>query len=297
MTTNDLPKVSIVTPSFNQAQFIETTIESVLDQNYPNLEYIIIDGGSTDGSVEIIKKYQAHLHYWCSEADAGQYDAINKGFQHSTGEIMGWLNSDDLHFPWTLKTVASVLSQLEEVEWLSTLQPGGCDWDSLCTGFGSLPGYSKQAFLDGMYAIAGFCIQQESTFWRRNLWQNSGAQIPTEFKLAGDFALWSNFFCHAELYAIDSPLGCFRSQVNQKSRSVEQYIMEAKSALDIRRESYNWKPSSDALKTFLWRLKLHRIPQISKLITSIFGGYLSKKIVKTNADSPDSYWTIQEYKF
>ncbi len=291
------PKISIVTPSFNQVQFIETTIESILSQTYPNLEYIIIDGGSTDGSVEIIKKYQANLHYWCSEPDAGQYDAINKGFQHSTGEIMAWLNSDDLHFPWTLKTVASIMSQLTEVEWLTTLKPGGCDWDSLCTGFGSLPGYSKQAFLDGRYTTAGFFIQQESTFWRRSLWQKSGAQVPTHLKLAGDFALWSNFFYHAELYAIDSPLGCFRSQVNQKSRNIEQYTMEAKSALSLMRDACNWKPSPDAINAFLWRLQFHRIPQISKLLTSIFGGYPSRKIVKINSDSPDSYWKIKEYKF
>lgn len=291
------PKISIVTPSFNQAQFIETTIESILNQNYPNLEYIIIDGGSTDGSVEIIKKYQTHLHYWCSEPDAGQYDAINKGFQHATGEIMAWLNSDDLHFPWTLKTVASVMSQLQEVEWLTTLQPGGCDWDSFCTGFASLPGYSKQAFLDGRYAIVGFFIQQESTFWRRSLWQKSGAQIPTEFKLAGDFALWSNFFCYAELYAIDSPLGCFRSQVNQKSRSIEQYQMEAEQALSLMRSACNWQPSPDAFNLTLWRLKLHRIARLSRLFISVFGGYTAKKIVKHNCDSPDSYWSIKTYKF
>lgn len=291
------PKISIVTPSFNQAQFIETTIESVLSQNYPNLEYIIIDGGSTDGSVEIIKKYQDHLHYWCSEPDNGQYDAINKGFKHSTGDIMAWLNSDDLHFPWTLKTVASIMAQLTEVEWLTTLQPGGCDWDSFCTGFGFLPGYSKQAFLDGRYAVVGFFIQQESTFWRRSLWQKSGAQVPTEFKLAGDFALWSNFFCHTELYAIDSPLGCFRSQVNQKSRSIEQYMIEVKSALSVMRDSCNWKPSIDVFNLTLLRLKLNKIPLASKIVTSIFGGYLSSKIIKTNFDSPDSYWTIKQYKF
>lgn len=292
----NFPKISIVTPSFNQVQFIETTIESVLSQNYPNLEYIIIDGGSTDGSVEIIKKYQDRLHYWCSEPDAGQYDAINKGFQHSTGEIMAWLNSDDLHFPWTLKTVASIMSQLKEVEWLTTLQPGSCDWDSCCIGFGFFPGFSKQAFLDGRYATS-FLIQQESTFWRRSLWQKSGAQIPTEFKLAGDFALWSNFFCHGELYAIDSPLGCFRSQVNQKSRNVEQYTLETEIVLSIMRDSCHWKPSINVFNLTLWRWKFNKTPLISKIMTSIFGSYTSKKIFKNNFDSPDSYWSIKEHKF
>ena len=94
------PKISIVTPSFNHAQFLEETILSVISQNYPDLEYIIIDGGSTDGSVEIIKKYEQYLTYWISEPDNGQSDALNKGFTRATGDIYGWLNSDDLYKDW-----------------------------------------------------------------------------------------------------------------------------------------------------------------------------------------------------
>jgi glycosyltransferase involved in cell wall biosynthesis len=99
---NPWPKVSIVTPSYNQGQFLEETIRSVLLQNYPNLEYIIMDGGSTDNSVEIIRKYEPWLKYWVSEKDGGQSHAINKGFTHSTGNLLGWLNSDDYYLPETL---------------------------------------------------------------------------------------------------------------------------------------------------------------------------------------------------
>lgn len=109
------PKISIVTASYNQGQFIEETILSVLNQNYPNLEYIIIDGASTDNSVEIIKKYEQHLTYWVSEKDKGQANAINKGLQYCTGEIFNWLNSDDYLEPCSLNKIAEVFAD-EQVQ-------------------------------------------------------------------------------------------------------------------------------------------------------------------------------------
>ncbi len=101
-----LPKISIITPSYNQGQYLEQTICSVLDQGYPNLEYIIVDGGSTDNSVEIIKKYESSIHYWVSEPDRGQSHAINKGMQICTGDIINWLNSDDFLIPGSLSKLA-----------------------------------------------------------------------------------------------------------------------------------------------------------------------------------------------
>ncbi len=109
------PAVSIVTPSYNQARFLERTILSVLNQNYPNLEYIIMDGGSTDGSVEIIKKYEEYLAYWISEPDKGQADAINKGLRISKGEIVAYLNSDDTYCEGTIRKVVGFFSENHEV--------------------------------------------------------------------------------------------------------------------------------------------------------------------------------------
>ncbi|MGB5971795.1 MAG: glycosyltransferase, partial [Nodosilinea sp.] len=108
---SEWPRVSIVTPSYNQGQFLEETIRSVLLQRYPNLEYIVIDGGSTDNSAEIIEKYQSCITYWVSEKDNGQAHAINKGLKISTGSILGWINSDDLYVKGTLRKIAQALCQ------------------------------------------------------------------------------------------------------------------------------------------------------------------------------------------
>ncbi len=112
----NLPKISIVTPSFNQGRYIEQTILSVLDQNYPDLEYIIIDGGSTDETVEIIRKYEKHLSYWVSEKDEGQTDAINKGFEKCTGEIFNWINSDDYYDPGALLKIGQLFKENNHTE-------------------------------------------------------------------------------------------------------------------------------------------------------------------------------------
>jgi len=114
MKPSNYPKISVVTPSYNQGEFIEDTIQSVLDQNYPNLEYIIMDGGSTDTSVQIIKKYEKYLAYWVSEKDQGQTNAINKGFQRATGDILAWLNSDDFYYPNTFDYIIQAYSQYPE---------------------------------------------------------------------------------------------------------------------------------------------------------------------------------------
>lgn len=112
----DLPKISVITPSYNQASFIKQTIESVISQDYPNLEYIVIDGGSDDGSVEIIKSYKDKLSYWVSETDNGQAHAVNKGLKVATGDIIGWLNSDDIYLPGTLKKVARYYQELPDAD-------------------------------------------------------------------------------------------------------------------------------------------------------------------------------------
>jgi hypothetical protein len=217
------PRITVVTPSYNQARFLESCLRSVLDQKYPNLEYIVIDGGSTDGSVEIIKHFEKELAYWVSEPDGGHYDALNKGFRGATGDILAWLNSDDMYTPWAFAVVAEIFERLPGVQWLSTIYPlfwNEADAATLCS---QLQGFDRRVILG-----RGIGVQQESTFWRRSLWERAGGALDTRFKLAGDLDLWARFWEHAELYGVAVPLGGIRRHGGQRHvRHLDEYMSEA----------------------------------------------------------------------
>lgn len=224
------PLITLVTPSYNQATYLEACIDSILSQNYPNLEYIILDGGSSDGSVEIIKKYEKYLAFWQSRPDGGQYRAINDGFQRSTGEIMTWLNSDDLFRPNALQTVADIMMELSCVEWLTGRPHGILADGSEAWSVDYLPSWSRKKYLNKLYDNP--YIQQEGTFWRRRLWEKAGSHIATYLDLAGDLELWARFFRHAKLYSVDKILASFRYHPLQKTATMmEQYRQEADSVI------------------------------------------------------------------
>lgn len=159
MSSNTL-KFSIVTPSYNQAAFLEQTMRSVLEQDYPSVEYIVIDGGSQDGSIDIIRKYEHRLAYWTSEPDRGPGDAINKGFRRATGDIFAWLNSDDFLLPGALQTVARVFqTTAADLVYGDNLHVDEHGWVKDC---GMLPSMPPRALL--LYAMG--CFHQEASFWR-----------------------------------------------------------------------------------------------------------------------------------
>jgi len=188
------PKISIVTPSYNQGRFIEETIRSVLLQGYPKLEYIIIDGGSTDNSVEIIKKYEKWLTYWVSEPDRGQSHAINKGFEKATGEIYAWLNSDDYLLKDALSTVAMVYQDSPN----SGAWCGGCRLvDASGNGLGTRR--PNRLDVEGIADWSENYFVQPACFFSEKAWQQCGP-LDEEFHYGMDFDLWLKI---AKMYSIE----------------------------------------------------------------------------------------------
>ena len=210
MDENALPKVSIVTPSFNQAPFLEQTLRSVLGQDYPNLEYIVIDGGSTDGSLEIIQRYADRLAYWQSQPDQGQTDAINQGFAHATGEILAWLNSDDLLLPGAVSAAVKALQEHPE----AAMVYGDA---LLINAQGKTIGKFPAAQTDYRKLRRGYVhIPQQASFFRADLWRQVGP-LDVSFYFAMDYDLWVRLAALAPLVYVPQLWAAFRLHGEAKS--------------------------------------------------------------------------------
>lgn len=205
------PLISIVTPSYQQADYLERTMQSVLSQNYPRLEYHVWDGGSTDGSPGIIQRHASSLATWGSERDTGPASAINKGFARSTGEIMAWINSDDMFTPGTLNFVARYFATHPEVDVIygHRYVVDDRDWQ---VGRWVLPPHCGETVLWADY------IPQETLFWRREIWERAGGGLDESFKFAFDWDLLLRFQkAGARMVRLPWFLGCFRVHDLQKS--------------------------------------------------------------------------------
>ncbi len=206
------PKISIVTPSYNQGQFLEKTIQSVLSQQYPNLEYIIIDGGSTDTSVEIIKHYEGHLSYWVSEPDNGQSSAINKGFCKATGGLLGWLNSDDYLLPGALATIATMY---QENPTAGAFVGGGEYVD--VKGKVLLCKEPAEVSLESLYDwLDIFHFMQPSCFFTREAWERAGG-LDESVHIAMDVDLWLKIARHFSFKSTDTLLS--RSMIHNNAKT------------------------------------------------------------------------------
>jgi glycosyltransferase involved in cell wall biosynthesis len=217
------PRITIVTPCLNAARYIEETLDSVLSQGYPDLEYVVIDGGSTDGTQEIIRRHERHLARWVSEKDRGHADAINKGFAGTTGAVMGWLNGDDVLHRGALRLLSLVFTGFPDVEWL-TAQASQMNAEGAVVQVLPPRAWSRLGFVSGDYRW----IQQESTYWRRSLWERAGGRLAEERALACDFELWVRFFRHALLHSTDGLVGGFRMHPGQRTADqLDAYEREA----------------------------------------------------------------------
>ncbi len=223
------PKISIITPSYNQGSFIEETILSVFNQGYPNIEHIVIDGGSTDSTIDVLNQYKHQLAYVVSEADRGQSHAINKGFAIATGEIVTWLNSDDRLAPGALAAVALAFSTSS-----ADMVSGICEvykndvlinrHMTACAD-GPLP-LLDILDLDNGWNAGQFFYQPE-VFFSKALWDKAGGQVREDLYYSMDYELWLRFaHCGANIHIIGRPLARFRVHSNQKTADPSKFKAE-----------------------------------------------------------------------
>jgi glycosyltransferase involved in cell wall biosynthesis len=227
------PRISVITLSYNHGQFIEATIQSVLFQGYPNLEYLIIDGGSQDGSIQVIKKYEKQLAYWHSKKDKGQADAINQGMRLATGEVVCWLNSDDLYLPGTLLEVGKrIIGKTSRCYLLYgsalTMQQDG---ENLQGGARVAGIFNPEALTYSDYIV------QPSTFWTRKLWLEVG-ELNVNYQYVLDwewfiraskiasFEYVPNFFSVYRLHALHKTKTGGRQRIAEINEVVKQYAPE-----------------------------------------------------------------------
>jgi glycosyltransferase involved in cell wall biosynthesis len=225
-----LPRISVVVPSFNQAKYLELTLRSILDQNYPELELIVIDGGSIDESPAIIRKYEQHMKFWCSEPDGGQVQGIIKGFALATGEILCFLNSDDLFEPGVLLEVGEYFARHSSVDAVY----GNTLW--IDAEGNPLRQRKEMHFNRFIWLYTYNYIPGMSMFWRRTIYDRVGGFDPA-FQLAFDADLWIRFSDHGSIRHVArqwSQMRFYPAQKNQRLR--EQSDLE-----DMRIRSRYWK--------------------------------------------------------
>jgi glycosyltransferase involved in cell wall biosynthesis len=225
-------RISVIIPVFNMIDSIEQTLCSIWNQNYKNLQLIVVDGGSTDGTKDFLELHISKIDILISEKDKGQYHAIQKGMNLATGEVVSWLNADDVYFPWTLRSVSRVFKEYEDVNWIAGLPAFLNSEGNLTHIYNTLSARPKKLIQNGGFRkkIFGY-LQQESMFYRKELW-NSSDGLNLNYKLAGDFELWTRFAEQTSLVSVNIPLAGFRISENSRSKKMaDKYELEVKNII------------------------------------------------------------------
>ena len=218
---SQLPRITIITPNFNGGRFLEATITSVVSQNYGNLQYIVIDGGSTDDSIDIIKEYEHGIDYWVSEKDTGPAQAINKGIARADGDWLNWLNSDDLLLPGALSTLAKIIAVAPEADWIV-----GNRIDINATGDLTRVGQAPQHCYDTLF-LGGVYFPQDATFFRRSLLDSVGGGLNEACQSIFDTELYSRMVTKRKPLLTTAVLSCFRvypGQISSKTKLQQREI-------------------------------------------------------------------------
>jgi glycosyltransferase involved in cell wall biosynthesis len=211
-------KVSVVIPSYNQAEFLGRTLNSLLNQTYGPLEIIVVDGGSTDGTVELLRAYEQHLAHWISEPDRGQSDALNKGFELATGDIFGWLNADDLYLPDAVAVAVEVLTRHPNVDVAFGDHLEIDTQDRVINYFYDFPASTGQLLYEGFFANA------QAMFWRRSLHLSAG-HFDVDLHRTMDYEMMVRFLLVSGAQGfehVNRPLGCFRRHDGQKTQGFDE---------------------------------------------------------------------------
>ena len=243
--------ISIITPSYNQARYLETTIQSVLAQDYARIEYIVVDGGSTDGSVELIKKYQSRLAYWVSEKDNGQADAINKGLARAGGEILAWLNSDDYYVPNTISAAVKIFEENPDVAMLYG--------DMLAVDeHGQTINLLKYGQLSLEDLLCFQIIGQPAVFFRRAAYEKTGG-LDTTFHYLLDHHLWIRLAQHGSILHVPQTWSAARLHAEAKNRAkAAEFGREAFRILDWAKSQPGLSESVDRVERRA-RASAHRV--------------------------------------
>ncbi|MBD0266466.1 MAG: glycosyltransferase [Tolypothrix sp. Co-bin9] len=271
---SEYPRLTIVTPSYNQGKFLEATIRSVLLQGYPNLEYIIIDGGSTDCSIEVIKKYEKYLFYWHSKKDKGQADAINQGIDKSSGRILGWINSDDVYVKETFCKVVKAFQAHPDCIVVHGNR-------ILINEIGEVTGWVSLARFNPETGIYNVC--SETAFWQRSA-MNAVGRLNANLQFAIDLEFFGRLYKQGKFLKLDDYLGYFRCYSESKSSTIahigrEEAVREWKRLFGSENRDGDWTERKSFLQFLRFSAELIKQPRLIGL------PYLSYRFLQLSRNS------------